>query len=93
MLELGDDHHGLHCLSQTGQYGDNRGTFIISDSHTSSERSEAMIVPMSQTRGSEVVGALPRAIWLVSGRVQTQVCPIPTPPPPSSLELPRVLHC
>lgn len=79
-LKLDYKGHNYHCLSLCGQYGDDHGTFTISDSHNRKiEKSEGIIVPMSQRRGSEVMRVLSRAIWLVSGSVETQTCPCPLP--------------
>lgn len=61
-------------------------------SYNCHEKSECMIVPMSQRSDSEVMGDLPGAIWLGSGRIQAQVCPTPRPGPPSTLGLPLVLQ-
>lgn len=47
-----------------GQYGDDHCTFTISYSHNNPEKSEGIIVPTWQRRGSQVMRVLTRAIWL-----------------------------
>lgn len=68
-------------------------TFIVFESHNSPKKSEYVIIPISQRRSSEVMGDLPRAMWLVSGRIQPCIYSILRPLLPSTLEPPLVLHC
>lgn len=65
---------------------------LLSFSLTTALRNRNVILSPCQRSGAEVKGDWPRVIWLGSGKIWTRVCPMPKPLPPSTLELPRILH-